>query len=161
MNLCNVIETANKRAAHAKGLLSCKESLATGKKNTSIHYFRKSGVMITCALLSQTMDEIDAVIRFGDSRSICRTAVQQGGVAESITDVPEYIPRRSHGGAKSVAELIICSWTWAIKKCRKRSSTRKVYRNNMCWLLGVAVGILLAVIVIAIVLDSTYHLTAA
>ncbi|KAI9980508.1 hypothetical protein PInf_030145 [Phytophthora infestans] len=215
-----VIETTNKLAAHAKGLLERlkKESAERKKdKNTPLSEVRIRDNM--CATLTKKfMDamkeyqkaqqkyksdmknkvkrqvqivkpdaseaEIDAVMRSGDPGSIYKSAILQGGAAESITDVFLHCQDKYQDVLKleqSVAELHQMFLDLALlveqqgelldqidyqvrtaanyveqgnKEVQKAIKHQKSYRKKMCCLLGIGVSILVAIVVIAMVLKK-------
>ncbi|KAK1947490.1 Syntaxin-1A [Phytophthora citrophthora] len=215
-----VIETTNKLAAHAKGLLERlkKESTERKKeKGTPLSEIRIRDNM--CATLTKKfMDsmkdyqkaqqkykadmknkvkrqvqivkpdaseaEIDAVMRSGDTGSIYKSAILQGGAAESITDVFLHCQDKYRDVLKleqSVAELHQMFLDLALlveqqgelldqidhqvrsaanyveqgnQEMTKAIKYQKAHRKKMCCLLGVGVAILLAIVVIALVLKK-------
>ncbi|KAL3674820.1 hypothetical protein V7S43_000747 [Phytophthora oleae] len=216
-----VIETTNKLAAHAKGLLERlkKESTERKKeKGTPLSEIRIRDNM--CATLTKKfMDamkdyqkaqqkykadmknkvkrqvqivkpdaseaEIDAVMRSGDTGSIYKSAILQGGAAESITDVFLHCQDKYRDVLKleqSVAELHQMFLDLALlveqqgelldqidhqvrsaanyveqgnQEMTKAIKYQKAHRKKMCCLLGVGVAILLAIVVIALVLKKS------
>ncbi|KAG2768658.1 hypothetical protein Pcac1_g20034 [Phytophthora cactorum] len=215
-----VIETTNKLAAHAKGLLERlkKESAERKKdKNTPLSEVRIRDNMCA-ALTKKFMDamkeyqkaqqkyksdmknkvkrqvqivkpdaseaEIDAVMRSGDPGSIYKSAILQGGAAESITDVFLHCQDKYQDVLKleqSVAELHQMFLDLALlveqqgelldqidyqvrtaanyveqgnKEVQKAIKHQKSYRKKMCCLLGIGVSILVAIVVIAMVLKK-------
>lgn len=215
-----VIETTNKLAAHAKGLLEMlkKESAERKKeKGTPLSEIRIRDNM--CATLTKKfMDsmkdyqkaqqkyksdmknkvkrqvqivkpdaseaEIDAVMRSGDPGSIYKSAILQGGAAESITDVFLHCQDKYQDVLKleqSVAELHQMFLDLALlveqqgelldqidhqvrtaanyveqgnQEVQKAIKYQKAHRKKMCCLLGIGVAILLAIVIIALVLKK-------
>ncbi|RLN92406.1 hypothetical protein BBJ28_00017033 [Nothophytophthora sp. Chile5] len=220
--LAFVIETTNKLAAHAKGLLERlkKESVDRKKeKNTPLSETRFAIRDNMCATLTKKfMDamkdyqkaqqkyksdmknkvkrqvqivkpdaseaEIDAVMRSGDPGSIYKSAILQGGAAESITDVFLHCQDKYQDVLRleqSVAELHQMFLDLALlveqqgelldqidfqvrtaanyveqgnQEVQKAIAYQKSHRKKMCCLLGIGVAILLAIVVIAIVLKK-------
>ncbi|RLN50695.1 hypothetical protein BBJ28_00020345 [Nothophytophthora sp. Chile5] len=229
--LAFVIETTNKLAAHAKGLLERlkKESVDRKKeKNTPLSETRFAlSLSLICTLIRDNMcatltkkfmdamkdyqkaqqkyksdmknkvkrqvqivkpdaseAEIDAVMRSGDPGSIYKSAILQGGAAESITDVFLHCQDKYQDVLRleqSVAELHQMFLDLALlveqqgelldqidfqvrtaanyveqgnQEVQKAIAYQKSHRKKMCCLLGIGVAILLAIVVIALVLKK-------